>query len=120
MVGRWAFAALFIVTPVYESSWCHCREDVLDTNAFMLEPKAKRPAADAGPDPAAAPAKKLSKSQKRKLRKVQEDKAKRAERTQVRHCISVSSSMQGSQAKSLSRETLKVDAFGALGRGGGD
>lgn len=50
----------------------------------MLEPKAKKPAADAGPDPAAAPAKKLSKSQKRKLKKVQEDKAKRAERAEVR------------------------------------
>ena len=65
-------------------SWCLCREDIIDTNSIMLEPKVKKPAADAGPNPAAVPAKKLSKSQKRKLKKVQEDKAKRAERTEVR------------------------------------
>ena len=65
-------------------SWSFCRDDAVDTNVLVLEPKVKKPAADAGPDPAAAPAKKLSKSQKRKLKKVQEDKAKRAERAEVR------------------------------------
>ena len=61
-----------------------CRDDAVNTNVLILELKAKKPAAGAGPDPAAAPAKKLSKSQKRKLKKVQEDKAKRAERAEVR------------------------------------
>ncbi len=50
---------------------------------LILEPKAKKSASDATADRAAAPAKRLSKSQKRKLRKIEEDKAKRAERAQV-------------------------------------
>ena len=84
ILGSRALARSIIVTPVCHQSWCFCRDDAVDTNILVLEPKAKIPAADAGPDPAAAPAKKLSKSQKRKLKKVQEDKAKRAERAEVR------------------------------------
>ncbi len=59
-----------------------CRQGE-DTNVLILETKAKKPASEAGPDSAPAPAKRLSKSQKRKLRKIEEDKAKRAERAQV-------------------------------------
>ena len=50
---------------------------------LILETKAKKPASEAAPDSALAPAKRLSKSQKRKLRKIEEDKANRAQRTQV-------------------------------------
>lgn len=60
-----------------------CRDDH-DTNALMLEPEARKPAPEAAPDAApAAPAKRLSKSQKRKLKRVEEDKAKRAQRAEA-------------------------------------
>ncbi len=62
---------------------CLCR-DGHDTNTLILEPKTKKPAPKDGSEAAtAAPPKRLSKSQKRKLRKVAEDKAKRVERTEV-------------------------------------
>ena len=50
---------------------------------LILETKAKKPASEAAPEITVAPAKRLSKSQKRKLKKIEEDKAKRAERAQV-------------------------------------
>lgn len=50
---------------------------------LILETKAKKAASEAVPDITTAPAKRLSKSQKRKLRKIQEEKAKRAQRKEV-------------------------------------
>lgn len=53
-----------------------------DSNAVLLQPRQQAPAAEEGGGDS-QPAKKLSKAQKRKWQKVQEEKAKRAERAQV-------------------------------------
>ena len=67
------------VTAGAEGLYYCCRQ-IEDSNALILDPKAKKPSPKAAPE---VPQKKLSKSQKRKLKKIEEDKLKRAERTQV-------------------------------------
>jgi ATP-dependent RNA helicase DHX37/DHR1 len=52
-----------------------------DSNALLLQPRQKE--AGSVPDDGPAPARKLSKAQKRKRQKVQEEKTRRAERAQV-------------------------------------
>ena len=65
-----------------------------DSNAVLLQPRQPGPAAEEGAGPGdSGPAQKLSKAQKRKRQKVQEEKAKRTERAQVqtgccRHAVS--------------------------------
>jgi len=67
------------VTAAAEGLYDRYRQD-RDSNALILDPKVKKPASKAAPE---VPQKKLSKSQKRKVKKIEEDKLKRAERAQV-------------------------------------
>jgi hypothetical protein len=64
-----------------------------DTNALVLVPKAAAAGVNtvlesekSTEDAAQLSGKQLSKSQKRKLRKIEEEKAKRAQRAKVRRC----------------------------------